>query len=234
VSCTGRGTTRDPKDRYPTPYPSFAPLLPILPRDVVYHDPCAGDGDLVRYLRESGREATGADLYPVADGGYDATPRDYLRDDTIRDFVLTNPPFSVAFEMCQHAERRSVEFMLLLRLSFLESKERAAWLSTHEPDALFVLAERPSFVMSVTCKTKVLATPSEYSAGKPMSVACAHNWLLPVESERPRSCPKCGGTKLAISTSDNAGYAWFYFGPRYTGIHHLLPVAAPKAELVLE
>jgi hypothetical protein len=229
VSATGRGATRDPKDFYPTPYPSFAPLLAFLPRDVVYHDPCAGDGRLVRYLRESGREATGADLYPIADSGYDPTPRDYLHDDTIRDFVLTNPPFSVAFEMCQHAERRSVEFMFLLRLAFLESKERAAWLSKHEPDALFVLAERPSFVMSVTCKSEILLSEAQN-----IRHVCKHNWLLPVESERPKVCLVCGGTKLAISTSDNAGVGWFYWGPRFTGIHHLLPVAAPKAELVLE
>lgn len=220
MSATGRGTTRDEKDYYSTPRAAFAPLLDILPRDVAFWEPCCGDGRLIRWLRESGRKAAGADLMhrthctelelSECSGGVD-----YLKDATWREFVITNPPFSVAFEMCQHARQHAREFMFLLRLSFLESDDRGKWFEQNEPAGLWVLKKRPSFVMSVTCKSPVVR-----SVGHEL---CRHNWLLPIESPRPKSCPKCGGTKLAISTSDSSGYAWYYWGHRteLSGIHHV-------------
>lgn len=220
MSCKNRGTTSDPKDFYPTDRKAIAAIIPHLPRDVQYWEPCAGDGRIVQMLEESGRQnAYGADLYPQSDVGrfYLPQPVDYIKDEAQRDFVLTNPPFSVAFEMCQHALTHSREFMFLLRLSFLESDERGDWLSAHEPAGLWVLRNRPSFVMSVTCKSII---PYDKTA---LPLLCRHNWILPIESERPKVCPKCGGSKLSISTSDNSGYAWFYWGPRTSlhGIHHV-------------
>lgn len=221
MSATARGTERDPKDFYPTPWPAFSPLLPLLPREVPIHDPCAGDGRIVRWLRESGRICTGADLFPdYGQTVYVPTATDYLLDTTIREFVSTNPPFSLAFEMCQHARTHSREFMFLLRLSFLESEERGDWLAANEPSALFVLRKRPSFVMSITCKTRPKVTVDDDQriiSPEP----CRHNWLRPIESERPKFCPKCGGENLSISTSDNSGYSWFYWGDRFKGIHHI-------------
>ncbi len=227
MSCAGRGTTRDPKDFYSTPRPAFEPLLPHLPFGVhapEFFDPCAGDGRLIAWLRDSGRIAHGLDLYPQHQNIYPALATDYLQDNTPREFVLTNPPFSVAFEMCQHALAHADEFMFLLRLSFLESDTRGDWLAAHEPNGLWVLKKRPSFVMSVTCKTEEYHHREFDSSerAKPFTV-CKHNWLLPIESPRPKVCPKCGGDKLAISTSDNSGYAWFYWGQRESlhGIHHI-------------
>ncbi len=225
MSCKNRGTISDPKDFYPTPRPTFLALLPRLPIGSFapdYFDPCAGDGRLVTMLRESGRIAHGADLFPQAQDVYPMEAVDYLADTTQRDFLLTNPPFSVAFAMCQHARKYSDEFMFLLRLSFLESEERGDWLSANEPTGLHVLKKRPSFVMSITCKSKIAPVPGraveDYEA-----LYCGHNWLLPIESERPKVCVKCGGSKISISTSDNSGYAWYYWGerPELCGIHHI-------------
>lgn len=221
MSATGRGTTRDLKDFYATPWAAFAPLLEILPRDVDFCEPCAGDGRLLGWLRKSRRRAIGSDLYPqkgsLIDGTYyDERPVDYLKDITQREFLITNPPFSVAFEMCQHARKHAQEFMFLLRLSFLESEDRGDWLSANEPSALYVLKKRPSFVMSITCKSI-----AKQPIGGPTHKVCNHNWLLPVESHRPKFCPMCDGDKLSISTSDNSGYAWFYWGTRFSGIHHI-------------
>jgi len=224
MSATNRGTTRDPKDFYATPMSAFEPLLAYLPTDVVFWEPCCGDARLIKRLRAAGRQADGADLFPQPQ--WACPPIDYLKDDTPRDFVITNPPFSVAFAMCKHARKYSKEFMFLLRLAFLESEERGDWLVANEPSALFVLRKRPSFVMSITCKNVLPAEwvkdPGYPNGGfsKP-PVACKHNWLLPIESDRPTVCPKCGGDELAISTSDNAGYAWMYFGTRYKGIFHI-------------
>lgn len=217
MSATGRGTTRDEKDFYATPKAAFEPLLTILPRDAYFWEPCAGDGRLVRWLLLSGRQAAGADLFPQRP---DYPAIDYLQDLAQREFVITNPPFGLAFEMAQHARRHAREFMFLLRLSFLESDERGAWFEQNEPAGLWVLKKRPSFVMSVTCKAP--SPPREKPTDEPIP-PCKHNWLVPIESERPTVCAKCGGTKLAISTSDSSGYAWYYWGPRaeLSGIHHI-------------
>jgi len=199
-------------------------MLLHLPRSSQFWEPCAGDGRLVEMLCNSGRNAYGSDLYPQSTDGklYLPQPVDYLKDNAQRDFVVTNPPFSVAFEMCQHAMTHSSEFMFLLRLSFLESEERGPWLEQHEPAGLWVLKKRPSFVMSITCKSVPTAEEMD-RLNIALPIECRHNWLLPIESDRPKVCPKCGGKTLSISTSDNSGYAWFYWGPRaeLSGIHHI-------------
>lgn len=217
MSCAGRGTTRDPKDFYATPKPAFSPLLPFLPPLATFHDPCAGDGRLVLWMREHGLKAEGTEL-EYREETYLRVPYgwDFLEDNTRRDFIITNPPFSLAFEMAKHARRNASHVAFLLRLSFLESDERGEWFEKNEPNGLFVLKKRPNFVMSVTCKSGVWEKET-------MPRVCKHNWILPIESERPKVCPKCGGAKLAISTSDSSGYAWFVWSdyPTLQGIHHI-------------
>lgn len=197
MSATGRGTTRDPRDNYATPRPAFAPLLGILPRDkaLQFWEPACGDRRLITMLYESGRVAGGTDL--EADGV------DFLTDETQREFIITNPPFTLAFEFCKHGVKVAPEVLFLLRLNFLASRTRAAWFKENEPGALFVLSDRPGFVMSCTCKV------------------CRHNWILPIESVRPLTCEACGSKALSISTTDSCDYAWFYWGWRYHGIRHL-------------
>jgi hypothetical protein len=162
MSATNRGTIRQPQDLYPTPLESFLPLLPFIPEDGPVWEPAAGDFRLVKAMREYELDAAGTDLIP--DG------QDFLEDRTPRFCIVTNPPYSLAFEFCQHAVEQAKHTFLLLRLNFLASVKRKAWFCQHEPDALFVLSKRPSFVS--------------------------------------------GGT-------DSADYAWFYWGPKWTGIRHL-------------
>lgn len=206
MSATGRGTVRDPKDFYATPWEAFAPLLngPLRDLSVSYWDPCAGDGRLILWLSEAGRMAGGADIEPKPSAAPIAT-MDFLQDHTRRSFILTNPPFSIAFEFAQHALDVAPEVMLLLRLGFLGSFERSRWLKANEPNALFVLSSRPSFVMACRCKVK----------------ECRHSWFLPKGTKRPKVCAKCNAEKPGVSTSDNADYAWFYWGRRYQGMRHL-------------
>jgi hypothetical protein len=131
---------------YPTPLESFIPLLEYIPRGAPVWEPAAGDFRLVKAMREHGLEADGADLVP---DGYD-----FLKDDRRHFCIVTNPPFSLAFEFCQHAVSHSDHIFLLLRLNFLGSQKRERWFSQHEPDALFILSKRPSFVNGRTDATE--------------------------------------------------------------------------------
>lgn len=149
MSATNRGTVRNKADFYPTPLSAFEPLLPFLPKVQIW-EPACGDRRLIRAINESydhksfGPIADGADI----EGGYD-----YLTDTATRHCVVTNPPYSLAFEFAKHAVFYSKEVFLLLRLNFLASKKRAYWFRQNEPSALFVLSQRPSFTGTGTDAT---------------------------------------------------------------------------------
>ncbi len=135
MSSTNRGAVRNKADFYPTPETAFKPLIPYLPYSEFW-DPACGDWRLIRWLREAGRCADGADM---------ATGTDFLKDQRRRGFIITNPPFSLAQEFCQHANDHAEEVMMLLRLNFLGAQKRMHWWRANEPRALFVLSKRPDF-----------------------------------------------------------------------------------------
>lgn len=75
----------------------------------------------------------------------DQNGQDFLKDTTLRPCVVTNPPFSLAKEFVTHAKSHADEVFMLLRLNFLGAKKRKDWWKQHEPDAIFVLSDRPDF-----------------------------------------------------------------------------------------
>lgn len=197
MSATNRGAVRVEADFYPTPESAFRPLIPYLPREDRIWEPAWGDKRLVNWMLKAGIPAWGGDLNDPE------RPLDFLKDITPRYCNVTNPPFSLAFRFCKHSVANAAHTFMLLRLSFLGAQARRDWFRKNEPSALFVLSERPSFVMSVKCAVK-----------------CGYKAMLPIESARPRVCPGCGKA-VRISTSDAADYAWFYFGDMHKGIYHL-------------
>lgn len=194
MSATNRGAKRTPRDFYATPESAFKPLLPILPRGSTYWEPACGDGRIIRWLEADGFHASGSDLVH----GWD-----FFKDTTQRDFILTNPPFSVAHGFCEHALPHAREVMFLLPLNFLGSLKRRQWHQRNEVNALFPLADRPNFAMHVKCAD------------------CGHSEYFPIETKRPKACSSCASHEISISTSDSNEYAWFYWGRRFSGIIHL-------------
>ena len=136
MSATNRGAIRRDADFYATPLAAFTPLIPFLDKTSPHWEPARGDGRLIDCMRSHDIEADGADLSEGCD---------FLADCQHRPVILTNPPFSLAFEFCVKALTLAPEVWMLLRLNFLASKKRSAWFKTHEPAALFVLSSRPSF-----------------------------------------------------------------------------------------
>ena len=74
------------RDFYPTPYEAVVPLLPHLAPGTHFHEPCAGDGDLVRHLEADGHIC---DAAGDIDTGRDAL--DIIR--TPAETFITNPPW---------------------------------------------------------------------------------------------------------------------------------------------
>lgn len=200
MSATGRGAVREERDFYPTPGSAFAPLLPLLPRGVRIWEPACGDRRLIDAMNAvSELGADGADLAQ----GYD-----FLADQVPCDCIVTNPPFSLAFDFCRRAVELSPRVFLLLPLPFLASATRRPWFRANEPSALYVLSERPSFVVSCKC----------------IRDGCRHRWSLPSGSPAPKQCLVCGHDEITITRTDATDYAWFHWNrtadaPR--GIFHL-------------
>ena len=170
VSSTNRGgQTRRRRDDYPTPGWCTTALLHAFDEQeemgwtnhvrtaTAILDPFAGAGALLEAVRAAGSEV------PLAAWDIDhsnsaplralAGPRTWIGDTFTRTdidvgtVVLTNPPYSSA----EPAVRLFVEGQesacaaFLLRLAFLESKKRSAWLMAHPPARVMVLSKRPSF-----------------------------------------------------------------------------------------
>ena len=86
------------RDFYPTPMEAVVPLLPHLPREFSYWEPCAGDGALNDHLQDQCRISYAAlsDIEPKAENymmtldALHPTPPSSL---TSVDYIITNPPW---------------------------------------------------------------------------------------------------------------------------------------------
>lgn len=114
-------------------------------------EPCAGDGAIARPLMDAGYHVTTNDLDTERDAHthYDAAKMIACAVDT----VVSNPPFSLAYEILENFRPQNVDVVLLCRLSFLEPTKKRRLLVP--PKAMIVLP-RYSFTGdgrtdSVTC-----------------------------------------------------------------------------------
>lgn len=166
MSATGRGTERRESDFYSTPSWAVRRLLeaPIVMRLLARRsggtpglvlDPCAGDGSLIRAARPllpnyafsaiELREEMDRPLSRVMQPSESIAITNYLETDTEADFILTNPPYSLAQEFIVKARHDASCVFMLLRLNFLASKTRHQFWKEHMPWGIFVLPNRPGF-----------------------------------------------------------------------------------------
>lgn len=61
------------------------------------------------------------------------------------DAVITNPPYSLAYEFVNRCRELAPIVAMLLRVNFLESAERAPWFHKLMPEYVRVLPDRPRF-----------------------------------------------------------------------------------------
>jgi len=162
VSATHRGGKRRKDDFYETPEWCTRAILKALDLradHMTILEPSAGHGAIVRVLREHPWTSLSAPMIVtveiredarlhLAEAGADVwiTGHDFLSWETANryDLLIGNPPFSLAFEFCQKCVGMADTVALLLRLNFLASKKRSAWMQEHTP-SIYVLSKRPSF-----------------------------------------------------------------------------------------
>lgn len=163
MSSTNRGGKRSAADYYPTPPWPVRRLLERLPlRRGRWLESSAGEGHIIRAVEPivSGIEWTAVELRPECGplltaagervrsltGNFLSADRDWLglAEGEFFDVAIGNPPFCHALDFVEHTRRFASTTVLLLRLGFLETEERAAWLSKWMPD-VFVIPDRISF-----------------------------------------------------------------------------------------
>lgn len=146
MSSTNRGATRTPNDFYPTPDWLTAAICPYLGNPQTIFEPACGEGAITRVLRAyfPASVIQGSDILFGPE-------QDFLqmRPQPVYDLIITNPPFSLAKEFidCALGWRRTEESLvvMLLRLNFLGSQDRAPWWRARPLPSVYVTPRRPPF-----------------------------------------------------------------------------------------
>lgn len=160
MSATGRSDARRESDHYVTPPWAIERLLEVytIPTGATVLDPCAANGELLGTLRRLRpdltlmgieiREECRASLQEITAGnvaiGDFFTLAKAVGDGEV-DYVLTNPPYSLAQAFINECNRLAcVGNIQLLRLNFLGAQKRRDWTHEQRPGAR-VLPNRSSF-----------------------------------------------------------------------------------------
>lgn len=96
-------------------------------------------------IRQAGYKVIGTDI----SGGVD-----YLTAETPEnvDFIITNPPFSLAQEFIEKSLERGIPFAFLLKSQFWHAKKRYALFYAHPPTYVLPLTWRPDFLFKTRGK----------------------------------------------------------------------------------
>lgn len=192
MSATRRLSKRKSYDNYPTPSWVTKAILNRLKPTGYILDPCIGEGAIVSAGQHELRAWCGVEIREEAYGLLDLmyregklagfVIRDFFDDKTlfpvpfpdVFDWVITNPPYSLAEKMIKRSLQFSPLAVHLLRLNFLEGQKRSEWMSRHVPD-VFVLPRRPNFL-----KGQV-----DPVTGKPYGGdSCGYAWMMFFRHER--------------------------------------------------
>ena len=162
-------TEREENDFYPTPEWTVHRFLEKtdgrLPGGL-WLEPCAGEGAIISAVRSSKSARRHVPFHAVElqerfienllelPGVYKATSCNFLdwkwlestngQRSERADVIITNPPYTLAYDMVKHALKQADAVCMLLRINFLASELRCEWMQEHTPD-IFVLPNRPSF-----------------------------------------------------------------------------------------
>lgn len=137
---------RSGTDFYETPKNVTVALLRYLklPADTRIYEPACGAGAISEVLKFYGYTVYSTDLH---DTGYGTSGIDFLKvASTEADWIITNPPFSLAPEFIQKCISLGKPFALLLKSQFWHAKSRFPLFYQQRPTAVLPLTWRPDFL----------------------------------------------------------------------------------------
>jgi hypothetical protein len=159
MSATNRGTIRNESDFYITPESIIKVFLNQfkLKYENYILEPCAGNGSISKVINEY---YPFSDLHQVEIRPEEINNLKSFGSYSINDFrnmtflnwkfstIISNPPYSIAQEIIEHAftiSNKDTEIIMLLRLGFLEAEKRRDFWNKHPLTQLYPLINRPSF-----------------------------------------------------------------------------------------
>lgn len=141
---------RNDHDWYVEPASCVHQLFDAVQFEGTIHDPCCGKGTIPNVASERGYHASGSDIVDRGyrgKGGFDWDGAyNFFYDPTMRDNIVSNPPYKLAEEMFAHACRHAaLKVAFVLRISFLAGQKRRDRLfKQYRPSEVIVLSQRPS------------------------------------------------------------------------------------------
>lgn len=135
---------RKAADLYPTPPEVTVALMRFLklPGETVVWEPARGQGDMVRALANCGMAVYGTDIRD----GIDFLTARQPGNAPAADWIITNPPFSLADEFIRHAAEIGKPFAMLLKAQYWHAAKRAQLFREIPPSYVLPLTWRPDFL----------------------------------------------------------------------------------------
>lgn len=131
---------RSKGDFYPTPKEATQALLDFLeiPKSATIWEPAYGEGDMANVFFQNGYSVRVSDiswghdflLVPMPEG---------------TDWIITNPPFSLAEQFIERSMEHGVPFAMLLKSQFWHAKRRQPLFWKRPPTYILPLTWRPDF-----------------------------------------------------------------------------------------
>lgn len=126
-------------DFYPTPREATVALLDFLalPTKTVVWEPACGEGHMVDVMQEYDLQVIGTDIQ---------SGTDYLTtEDRVCDWIITNPPFSLADQFIERSIESGKPFAMLLKAQYWHAKKRLELFRRYAPTYILPLTWRPDF-----------------------------------------------------------------------------------------
>lgn len=141
---------RSEMDFYPTPPEATIALLDFLnlEKSCVIWEPACGEMDMAEVIQQEGYSVIATDL---------RTGHDFLtapmRD---CDWIITNPPFSVADKFIERCAEHGKPFALLLKSQYWHAAKRTELFRKIKPSFVLPLTWRPNFLFKKKSKASPL------------------------------------------------------------------------------
>ena len=130
---------RAASDFYPTPAEVTTALLEFLklPAGTIIWEPACGENHMVDVMRCAGYEVVATDIQ---------SGTDFLTTDCADcDWIITNPPFSLAEQFIYRCIQHKKPFALLLKSQYWHAKKRLTLFRRYPPSFVCPLTWRPDF-----------------------------------------------------------------------------------------
>ena len=141
---------RNKTDFYETPPEVTVALLDFLEGEglldsnrAVIWEPACGAGKMAEVMRKRGYDVVCTDLHGQ---GYGDTGIDFLNESRHCQWIITNPPFSLAADFIRHALELGKPCAFLLKSQFWHARSRLQLFRDHPPSYVLPLTWRPDFL----------------------------------------------------------------------------------------